>query len=60
MNENERLEALVRAYIETRLPMADLPGVGKYPAWNGWALRAAWLAGYRTAQADQREKEAKE
>lgn len=47
----ERLNALSHAYVETQVPMADLHIVG--PAWYGWALRAAWLAGYRVAQADQ-------
>ena len=50
--ENERLDELAHAYVESQVPMRDIM-VGVSPAWYGWALRAAWLAGYRVAQADQ-------
>jgi hypothetical protein len=41
-------------YVESVVPTADATAHWNSPAWHGWALREAFLAGYRAAQKEQK------
>jgi hypothetical protein len=43
------------AYVDTMISKADATTVQGAPLWHGWALREAWLAGYRHAEKERDE-----